>query len=148
MIVVPRTSQDVGKALALCQALGMKFSVRGGGHLQNPGFTSNDGGVVISMKNFNSVTVSEDRSTANIGAGLTWSQVYRDLDAKGLGVTGGRVPEVGVPGLLLGGGLSFHKGKYGLSCNGIVEYEVRGLQKAPTIPMTDYVGCPCGFDHC
>ncbi|KAJ5637407.1 FAD-bindingtype 2 [Penicillium lividum] len=124
VIVISHTGQDVGKILALCQALDTKFSVRSGGHLQNPGFTSNDEGVVVSMKNFNSVTVSEDRSTAEIGAGLTWSQVYGDLDAHGLAVTGGRVPEVGVSGLLLGGGLSFQKGKYGLSCNGVVEHEV------------------------
>ncbi|KAJ5805940.1 FAD-binding type 2 [Penicillium pulvis] len=124
VIVLPRTSQDVGKVLALCQALNTKFSVRGGGHLQNPGFNSNEGGVVISMKCFNAVTVSQDRSTADIGAGLTWLEVYRDLEPYGLAVTGGRVPSVGVPGLLLGGGLSFQKGKYGLSCNGIVEYEV------------------------
>lgn len=131
MIVVPRTSQDVGKVLALCQALNTKFSIRGGGHLQNPGFTSNEGGVVISMKNFNAVTVSQDRSTADIGAGLTWLEVYRDLEPYGLAVTGGRVPSVGVPGLLLGGGLSFQKGKYGLSCNGIVEYEVNQCVKSP-----------------
>ncbi|KAJ5698965.1 FAD-binding type 2 [Penicillium macrosclerotiorum] len=124
VIVVPRTSEDVGKVLALCRGLDVKFSVRGGGHLQNPGFTSNEDGVVISMKNFKAVTVSEDQSKAEIGAGLTWLEVYRELEPHGVAVTGGRVPSVGVPGLLLGGGLSFQKGKYGLSCNGVVEYEI------------------------
>jgi len=110
--------------LALCQILEIKVSIRGGGHLQNPGFTSNHGGVVISMANFNDVSVSEDRKTADIGAGLTWSKVYQELDAMNLAVTGGRMPSVGVPGLLLGGGLSFHRGTKGLTCNGVVEYEV------------------------
>lgn len=117
--------QDVGKALAISQFLNLKFSVRSGGHLHNPGSNSNEGGLLISTKNFVTVDVSEDSSTVTFGAGLTWLQVYEALEPYGLAVTGGRVPSVGVAGLLLGGGLSFQSSEYGLSCNGVVEYEVR-----------------------
>ncbi|KAJ5458640.1 FAD-bindingtype 2 [Penicillium sp. IBT 31633x] len=66
IVVTPQTPQDVGKALALCRFLGIRFSVRSGGHIHNPGFTSTDGGVVLLMKKFNTTTLSEDRATADI----------------------------------------------------------------------------------
>lgn len=126
----------MGKILALCRFLGIKFSVRGGGHLSNPGFNSNENGVVISMCKFKDITLSEDRLTAEIGFGLTWLEVYRALEPYGLTVTGGRVPSVGVAGLLLGGGLSFQNGEHGLSCNGVVEYEVTTTPSCPLNILT------------
>lgn len=95
--------------------------------MHNPGFTSNEDGVVISMCKFTDLTLSDDRSTVEIGFGLTWLEVYKRLEPYGLTVTGGRVPSVGVAGLLLGGGLSFQNSEHGLSCSGVVEYEVRYL---------------------
>lgn len=117
----------MAKALALCRFLGIKFSVRGSGHLQNPGFCSNDGGVVIALSNFTQVNVSADKSTADVGLGLRWLDVYKGLEPHGIAVTGGRVPPVGVPGLLLGGGISFQNSEHGLSCMGVVNYEVCSL---------------------
>lgn len=104
--------------------LELKFSVRGGGHLHNAGFTSNDGGVVILLSKFKSLTVSEDRSTTEFGPGFIWFEVYSALHQYGVTVPGGRVPPVGVAGLLLGGGISFQSGEYGLSCDSVLEYEV------------------------
>jgi len=117
-------TEAVSKMLALITFLGATFSIRGGGHMQNPGFTSNDGGVVISMCNMKTIALSEDKSTAKIGSGLTWLEVYKELDPHGLTVTGGRIPSVGVPGLLLGGGLSFQNSELGFSCAGVVDYEI------------------------
>ncbi|KXG49321.1 FAD-binding, type 2 [Penicillium griseofulvum] len=126
IIVTPQTPRDVGKVLALCRFLDIKFSVRSGGHLHNPGFTSNNGGMVLLMKRFNTVSLSEDRLTADIGVGQTWFDVYKALEKYGLTVTGGRQPSVGVAGLLLGGGLAFQNSERGLSSHGVVEYEVNG----------------------
>lgn len=92
--------------------------------MQNPGFCSNDGGVVISISKFDQVILSEDRSTCDVGLGLKWIEVYKALDKYELAVTGGRVASVGVPGLLLGGGLSYQHGDYGFCCNTVVDYEV------------------------
>jgi hypothetical protein len=108
----------------ICRFLGATFSIRGGGHLQNPGFCSNDGGVVISLSKFRDIHVSEDKLVANIGIGLTWLEVYSVLDEYGVAVTGGRMPQVGVPGLLLGGGLSFQMSEHGFSCSGVINYQV------------------------
>jgi FAD/FMN-containing dehydrogenase len=77
--------------------------VKGGGHNVNPGFSSTKG-VQISMARFNKTVISSDSQTIELGAGLTWDQVYDTLDGTGLNVVGGRVLGVGVAGLILGGG--------------------------------------------
>ena len=43
--------------------------------------------------------------TVDIGAGLTWTEVYSYLVPRGINVVGGRLDGVGVGGLTLGGGL-------------------------------------------
>jgi FAD/FMN-containing dehydrogenase len=123
VILTPTSATQISSILRICKAIGAKFSVRGGGHLQNPGFTSNNGGVVISMCKFKDISLSADKSVAKISPGLTWLEVYNALDKYDVTVTGGRVPSVGVPGLLLGGGLSFQNSEYGFSCMGVENYE-------------------------
>ncbi|OOF95298.1 hypothetical protein ASPCADRAFT_147461 [Aspergillus carbonarius ITEM 5010] len=124
VLVTPTTAHQVATALALCRFFNISFSVRGGGHLQNPGFNSNNGGVVISLSKFSHVKLSDDKSTADVGLGLRWLDVYKALDPHGLAVTGGRIPTVGVPGLLLGGGISFQNSQYGVGAMGVSNYEV------------------------
>jgi FAD/FMN-containing dehydrogenase len=77
--------------------------VKGGGHATNPGFSSTRG-VQIAMSRFNETKVNFKSGTVEVGAGLTWDQVYAVLETTGINVIGGRVPGVGVAGLTLGGG--------------------------------------------
>jgi FAD/FMN-containing dehydrogenase len=80
------------------------FAVRSGGHSPNPDFSSiGSNGVLISTSNLNAITVSPDNSVASIGPGQRWGAVYEALDPYGVSVVGGRIPEVGVAGLILGG---------------------------------------------
>jgi FAD/FMN-containing dehydrogenase len=79
------------------------LQVKGGGHSTNVGFSSTTG-VQIAMTRFNEVTLSADKSTVDVGAGLLWDDVYAALDGTGVNVVGGRVPGVGVAGFTLGGG--------------------------------------------
>jgi hypothetical protein len=89
------------------------FAVKGAGHATNPGFSSTRG-VHISMTRFNGIVIREDSQTVEVGAGLTWTDVYKYLVPKGLNVVGGRLDGVGVAGLTLGGGewwsSSIHRG--------------------------------------
>ncbi|KAJ5781184.1 hypothetical protein N7457_006344 [Penicillium paradoxum] len=124
VIVTPSNAAEVSQILALIRFVGATFSIRSGGHLQNPGFTSNDGGVVISLNRFTQLDLSDDKKTVKVGPGHRWLDVYKGLDVHGVTVAGGRVPHVGVPGLLLGGGLSFQNSEHALGCMNIVDYEV------------------------
>ncbi len=81
----------------------MPFAVKGGGHATNPGFSSTPG-VHISMTRFTDIVIREDHRIVEVGAGLTWTDVYKYLVPKGLNVVGGRLDGVGVAGLSLGGG--------------------------------------------
>ena len=69
----------------------------------NPGFSSTKG-VQIAMSRFNETKVNYTSGTVELGAGLTWDQVYAILQTTGVNVVGGRVAGVGVAGLTLGGG--------------------------------------------
>jgi FAD/FMN-containing dehydrogenase len=64
-------------------------------------------GVTIDMSAMASVEVSEDRKVVKVGAGARWGDVYRKLEVMGLGVSGGRVADVGVAGLIIGGVFTF-----------------------------------------
>ena len=58
------------------------------------------------MTRFNETKVNSKCGTVEVGAGLTWDQVYAALEPTGVNVVGGRLPGIGVGGLSLGGGES------------------------------------------
>ena len=76
------------------------------------------------MTRFNNITLSTDMSTIDIGAGLTWDEVYDALDGTGANVVGGRVTGVGVAGLTLGGGYSWKTNQFGLTVDTVASYEL------------------------
>ena len=77
--------------------------MKSGGHSANRGFSSTPG-VQISLVRFDTLKVNTRAKTVELGPGLTWDVVYEQLDPFGVTVIGGRVPGVGVGGLMLGGG--------------------------------------------
>jgi FAD/FMN-containing dehydrogenase len=95
------------------------------------------------MSRFSEMDHDSFSNTANIGAGLTWDDVYAALVPHGVNVLGGRVPGVGVAGLTLGGGnilfvsdhAGFHRSydstgyswksnQYGLTVDSVVAFEL------------------------
>lgn len=62
-------------------------------------------GVTIDLSQMNSVDVSDNQRLTRVGPGARWHDVYSKLDSLGLSVVGGRVSDVGVAGLTLGGDL-------------------------------------------
>ncbi|KAF4256498.1 hypothetical protein CNMCM8812_007190 [Aspergillus fumigatus] len=82
------------------------------------------GGVFIDLALFREVTISDDRESVTLGAGVRWAEASRILDEKGLGVVGGRSSDVGVAGYTLGGGISFFTPRFGLACSNVLAYEV------------------------
>lgn len=59
--------------------------------------------MTIDLGRLNEVKIASDRKSVKIGAGMRWGDVYSILDPEGLTVFGGRIPMVGVGGLLLSG---------------------------------------------
>ena len=88
-----------------------------------PGAASITDGILISLANLKTKTLNDDE-TVTIGAGLRWREVYEYVSDYGLAVCGGRFGDVGVGGLLLGGGISHFESQYGflLLCHRLAHF--------------------------
>ncbi|KAF3047815.1 hypothetical protein E8E11_006500 [Didymella keratinophila] len=90
--------------------------MRGGGHMPiSDAANINSTGVLISSANLNTLKLSEDGETMSVGSGLRWGDVFNYLEFTNKTVIGGRLTPVGIPGLLLGGGISWYSVKHGLA---------------------------------
>ncbi|KAH7395894.1 hypothetical protein BKA64DRAFT_72190 [Cadophora sp. MPI-SDFR-AT-0126] len=123
--IKPHSTLDVQIALKIITTLQSTFAVRTVGHNPNPGFSSVDeSGVVIDLRELKNVVLSPERDVVSIGPGAMWGEVYGELEKYELTVVGGRVSEVGVGGLLLGGGMSHFSNRWGMACDSVKNYEV------------------------
>ncbi|KAF8260165.1 FAD-binding domain-containing protein [Lactarius quietus] len=121
--VRPGTVEDVGSIVRELGITRTPFAIKCAGHSPNPGFSSTPG-VQISMARFRDIVLNEEEGTVEIGAGLTWPEVYSYLIPKGLSVVGGRIDNVGVSGFTLGGGYSYKTNQYGLTIDTVTAFEL------------------------
>ena len=121
---MPTSAIEVSIGVLILGGLQSPFAVRGGGHMPIPGYANTAGGVLIALDQFSQATLSADSSYVSVGPGLRWEDVYEYLEPYGLIALGGRVGNVGVPGLLLGGGISFYSNQYGFAADNVIAYQV------------------------
>lgn len=101
--VSPNNAKEVAATLLVTTFLQCPFAVKSGGHAAFMGASNIQGGVTIDLVNLNQVQVSADKTLTQVGAGNRWFDVYSRLDTQQLSVVGGRVADIGVGGLTLGG---------------------------------------------
>lgn len=101
-----------------------QFAVRSGGHTPIPGSNNIDNGVTIDLLYMNGTTYNPDTQIASILPAARWGSVYAALEPLGRMVAGGRGSTVGVGGFLLGGGISHHAPRVGLSCDNVVNFQI------------------------
>jgi FAD/FMN-containing dehydrogenase len=101
--VEPASAEDVSLILKTVTAEGCHFAVKSGGHAREAGFSNADAGVTIDLVRMGSVELSKDKKSVKVGAGARWLDAYSTLEKDNLTVVGGRVSDVGVGGLTLGG---------------------------------------------
>lgn len=107
--LTPNTTKDVSIAVSELAKLNCPFAVRGAGHMFWAGSANIAGGVTIDLSSFTSVSISADRKITSAGGGTRWSAIYSKLDPMGLSIVGGRVFDVGIGGLTIGGmWIDFH----------------------------------------
>ncbi|KAE8372710.1 hypothetical protein BDV26DRAFT_88406 [Aspergillus bertholletiae] len=125
-IISPTTAEDVSAAISTITATleTANFAIRSGGHGTSLGASNIANGITLDLRSLNSITVSPDRTTASVGAGTTWGEVYAHLDPLGLSVAGGRAAQVGIGGLTTGGGISYFSPRYGWTCDTVTNFEV------------------------
>lgn len=101
--VLPKSAKEVAAAYLIAAVFHCNFAVKGGGHAAFAGASSIHQGITIDLQNLNSTNVNSNRNVTQVGAGNRWIDVYQYLTPKHLAVVGGRVSDIGVSGLTLGG---------------------------------------------
>ena len=98
--------------------------MKAGGHAAFRGASNIEGGVTIDLANLNQITLSADKSQVSLGPGNRWLDVYTKLERHGLSVVGGRIEDIGVGGLTLGGGISYFSARYGFASDNVLAFQV------------------------
>ncbi|KAJ7765654.1 hypothetical protein B0H16DRAFT_1413132 [Mycena metata] len=123
--VSPTSAVNVAAIVARATRYGCAFAVRSGGHMISKGFSNIDAsGFTIDLQRMNDVSVLEEGRLVSFDSGCRWYQVYSALKPYNLTTVGGRVPDVGVAGFLLGGGISVLSLAHGFGSSNIVNYQV------------------------
>jgi FAD/FMN-containing dehydrogenase len=119
VIVRPQSAADIATALSFARDQRLVVSVRSGGHLLT-GQATNDGGLVVDLARFNSVTLLDaGQRLVRIGAGAHWGEVATALAEHDLAISSGDTRQVGVGGLTLGGGVGWMVRTHGLTIDSL-----------------------------
>lgn len=123
-IFYPTSAHDVSTALKYLTSVKGRFAVKSGGHFSIPGYNNINDGVLISTERMKAMTWKAGDTVLELGAGVLWGEAYSKAAEKHKVVVGGRIPDIGVSGFLLGGGLSFIGAEYGFGCDNVLGFEV------------------------
>ncbi len=125
VIIFPAVIEDVKIGMKFAVVHHLPLAVKGGGH-SAAGYCLNEGGVVIAMKNLNSITFNPKTETLTAEMGVIWYDVYKFMQNTGTGLipVGGGCPTVAPPGFMLGGGYSFVSRSYGMSIDNLVSLKI------------------------
>ncbi|KAF9512347.1 hypothetical protein BS47DRAFT_1394236 [Hydnum rufescens UP504] len=122
--VEPGNIQDVSDILkVLSRYPTVPFAIKAGGRATNPGFSSTPG-IQIALSKFKDVTYDPKLHTATVGAGLSWAELYTELEKLGVTVVGGRIVGVGMLLILFPLGYSYISNRHGLVIDNIVAFKL------------------------
>lgn len=99
----PKTIGELRAIIPMLAAARTSFAIRSGGHSPHLGASNIGDGVLLDMSEFNGQMYDPQTGSVKVGTGLRWGQVYTYLEQYQVTVVGGRVDDVGVGGLTLGG---------------------------------------------
>ncbi|KAF2993403.1 hypothetical protein E8E13_001641 [Curvularia kusanoi] len=83
-----------------------------------------EGGITMSFEKLKGIELSADKKTVSVQPGNDWGDVLTALSDTGVTVVAGRIGDIGVGGLTLGGGISFVSNEYGLACDNVASFDV------------------------
>ena len=114
---------DVVAAVRFARENGLLTAIRGGGH-SVAGRALCDEGIVIDLSKMRAVSVDPATGRVTVQGGARLSDVDRETHAFGLAVPCGVVPDTGIAGLTLGGGVGFLIRKYGMTIDNLLSCQV------------------------
>jgi FAD/FMN-containing dehydrogenase len=122
LIVRAACTEDVQEAVRFAAAQGMTVSARGGGHHFTGIATRAD--MVIDLARLDGMRIDVDRKSARIEPGVTNLALSAALGRHGLAFPVGHCGSVPVSGYLLGGGIGWNSGAWGIACFSVQAIEV------------------------
>lgn len=123
-IVRCRTVQDVQAAIEFARRKQLSISVRSGGHSLS-GLSASTDTVVIDLSLMDKITFTDkEKNIIRLEPGARWGKVAQTLAPHHLAITAGDNANVGVGGLVTGGGIGWMVRKYGLAIDNIIGAEV------------------------
>ncbi len=124
-LVLPAAdAEQVAEALAFARTQDVPLGIRSGGHGIS-GRSTNDGGIVISVRALDSIQVlDEERRLVRVGAGARWVDVAEALAPHGWAITSGDYGGVGVGGLATAGGIGWFAREHGLTIDHVRRIEL------------------------
>jgi hypothetical protein len=102
LVVGATTDEDIQAAMRYAVAAGLPVAVQATGH---GAAAAIDGGLLVSTRRMQSLTIDPVARTATVGAGVRWRAVIEAAAEHGLAPLNGSSSDVGVVGYTLGGGL-------------------------------------------
>lgn len=121
-IAMCASEADVRTCVLWAQAHAVPLVARSGGH-SYAGYSTTPG-LMINVSRMNAVEIDPATGVARLGGGARNRSVYAACRPFGRAVTHGRCKEVGVAGLVLGGGIGFNMRAHGLTCDGLRETRI------------------------
>ena len=116
------TEADVQTCLQWARANGIPLVARSGGH--SYGGYSTTSGLMINVSAMNKVSYDASSNRITAGGGARNRNVYDTCKPLDRSITHGRCLEVGVAGLVLGGGIGFNMRAHGYTCDQLRETRV------------------------
>lgn len=113
---------DVITAVKFAAQHGLRVSPRGGGH--NFSGIAQQNGIVIDLGGLKNFTVNKDERLATLGPGVTNIQVAEVLEALDLAFPVGHCGSVPMSGYLLGGGVGWNSGAWGIAAASVESVDV------------------------
>ncbi|MGP4051758.1 FAD-binding oxidoreductase [Streptomyces sp. 2A115] len=121
VVLAARSAEDVAAAVAYAAAEGLPVGVQATGH-GLPGAA--EGGVLITTKRMDGVTVDAEARTVRVQAGVRWGQVVAAAEPYGLAPLNGSAPSVGAVAYTLGGGLGILAREFGYAADHVRSLDV------------------------
>lgn len=124
VIVQPVDATQIQTVIYCSKKHGMEIRIRGGGHdFEGLSYVSRNPFVVLDMINLRSINVDPVAATAWVQSGATLGELYYEIakKSKTLGFPGGVWSNVGVGGLISGGGYGTLRRKYGLAADNVID---------------------------
>ncbi|KAH8433855.1 uncharacterized protein LDX57_011492 [Aspergillus melleus] len=110
IVVRPKSAESLSKTVAYLYSTDLDIGIYGQGFM-----SASAKDVLINTSAFDDFHFDQHSELVTIGAGQTWSEVYRNLEkaAPEYGIVGARTPCVGVAGTIVSGGFSWLSGERG-----------------------------------